>query len=50
MGNKGAFIRFENDMVPHMTNFAAVVRRPAREPARLSLCCALGMQVAISAP
>ena len=26
MGNKGAFIRFESDMVPHMTSFSAVVR------------------------
>lgn len=36
MGNKGAFIRFEHDMVPHMTSFAAVVssgRKPS--PPRL---------------
>ena len=26
MGNKGAFIRFESDMVPHFTSFDAVVR------------------------
>lgn len=31
MGNKGAFIRFESDMVPHFTSFDAVVRVP---------CCA----------
>ena len=29
MGNKGAFIRFESDMVPHFTSFDAVVRVPA---------------------
>jgi hypothetical protein len=26
MGNKGAFITFESDMVPHFTSFDAVVR------------------------
>lgn len=30
MGNKGAFIRFENDMVPHMTSFSCVVRGGGR--------------------
>ena len=30
MGNKGAFIRFENDMVPHFTSFEAVPHPPSR--------------------
>jgi len=29
MGNKGAFIRFEADLVPHFTSFDAVVRTRA---------------------
>lgn len=34
MQNKGAFIRFEHDMVPHMTSFAAVVRAALRRGER----------------
>ena len=34
MGNKGAFIRFESDMVPHFTSFDAVVR---------AACCLWGL-------
>jgi serine/threonine-protein phosphatase 5 len=30
MGNKGAFIRFEDDMVPHFTSFVAVPHPPSR--------------------
>lgn len=30
MGNKGAFIRFESDMVPHFTSFSAVPHPPVR--------------------
>ena len=30
MGNKGAFIRFESDMVPHFTSFEAVPHPPSR--------------------
>jgi serine/threonine-protein phosphatase 5 len=30
MGNKGAFIRFESDCVPHFTSFAAVPHPPMR--------------------
>jgi serine/threonine-protein phosphatase 5 len=30
MGNKGAFIRFESDMIPHFTSFVAVPHPPSR--------------------
>ena len=30
MGNKGAFIRFEADLVPHFTSFDAVPHPPVR--------------------
>ena len=36
MGNKGAFIRFEADLVPHFTSFDAVVRACTRTCAH---CC-----------
>jgi hypothetical protein len=29
MGNKGAFIKFHSDMVPHFTKFSAVVSPPS---------------------
>ena len=30
MGNKGAFIHFGSDLVPHFTTFAAVPHPPVR--------------------
>ena len=36
MGNKGAFIRFESDMVPRMTSFSAVPHPPLRPMAYAS--------------